>query len=103
VAQQYIYFIEPSRPELLTAPGVWTEEELQIGRDHVAHLKRATECGQLILAGRCQDGAGPGIVIFEAEDDAAARAFMESDPFVASGLMRGRLHPYKVALQRAAD
>ena len=41
-----------------------------------------------------------GIAIFEAKDEAAARAFMESDPAVVAGLMTAELHPFAVALQR---
>ena len=99
--KQYLYLLEPSRPELATDPTAWTEGELQIARDHFQHLQRAAAAGQLILAGRCQDNVGPALAIFEADSDEAARRFMESDPFISSGLMRGKLHPYKVAVHRA--
>jgi uncharacterized protein len=36
----------------------------------------------------------------EAEDEAAARQFMESDPAVVTGLMSATLHPYALALER---
>jgi uncharacterized protein YciI len=39
-------------------------------------------------------------VIFEAESEEAARKFMESDPFIAGGLMRASLHPFRAALVR---
>ena len=42
-----------------------------------------------------------GLVIFEATDEPAARAFMESDPAVTGKIMTAQLHPYSVALQRA--
>jgi uncharacterized protein YciI len=54
----------------------------------------------VLLAGRSQDGVGPALVIVEADSEAEARRFMEADPFVANGLMRARLHPYRVALVR---
>ncbi len=41
-----------------------------------------------------------GIAIFEAADEADARAFMEADPAVAAGLMTAEVHPFAVVLQR---
>ena len=97
---QFIYVIEAVRPELVTDPDAWTEQELRIGKAHFAYLKQATEEGTVLLAGRAQDGVGPAIVIFEAPSEGIARQFMEGDPFIASGLMRGRLHPFRAALVR---
>ncbi|MGD8794077.1 MAG: YciI family protein, partial [Anaerolineae bacterium] len=81
-------------------PGAWTEEEVRIAEAHFAYLQRATEERIVILAGRSLDGQGPAVVIFEAASQAAAQQFMEGDPFIASGLMLGRLHPFRVALVR---
>ena len=39
-------------------------------------------------------------MILEADSEEEARRFMENDPFVANGLMRARLHPYRAALVR---
>jgi uncharacterized protein YciI len=97
---QFIYLFEAVRPELVTDPGAWTEREVQIAEEHFAYLKRATEAGIVLLAGRSQDGIGPALVIIEVDSEEAARCFMENDPFVANGLMRARLHPYRAALVR---
>ncbi|MCZ7543954.1 MAG: hypothetical protein M5R40_10645 [Anaerolineae bacterium] len=43
------------------------------------------------------DGAF-GVVIFEAASEAAARAYMESDPAVKNGVMTAELHPMRVSL-----
>jgi uncharacterized protein YciI len=69
---------------------------------HLNRFKEAIKSGQLILAGRTQEPGDRtfGIAIFEAADEAAARAFMEADPTVASGLMTAELHPFNVVLQR---
>jgi uncharacterized protein len=80
----------------------WTkEDEMAIGR-HLTRFKHAIEKGELILAGRTKEPGNKtfGIAIFEAADEAAARAFMESDPAVVAGLMTAELHPFAVALQR---
>jgi uncharacterized protein YciI len=97
---QFIYQFDPVRPELVSDPEAWTEEDFQICQAHFAYLMKARETGILLLAGRSQDGIGPAIVIFEAESSAAAREFMENDPFIAGGLMRGSLHPFRAALVR---
>lgn len=97
---QFIYQFDPVRPELVTDPDAWTEEDTKIGQAHFVYLQKATQEGVVLLAGRSQDGIGPAIVIFEAESEAAARAFMENDPFIAGGLMRGSLHPFRAALVR---
>ncbi len=97
---QFLYQFQPLRPELVTNPDAWTEEDNRIGKAHFAYLKRATEAGIVLLAGRSLDGVGPAIVILEAESEAAARDFMEKDPFVAGNLMRARLHPFRAALVR---
>jgi uncharacterized protein YciI len=81
----------------------WTDADKAIASRHFAHLTAATKAGQVILAGRTTEAGDRtfGLVIFEAEDEAAARAFMESDPAVAEKVMTAQLHPYTVALQRA--
>ena len=98
--QQFIYLFEAVRPELVTDPDAWTERDNQIAEEHFAYLQQAAEEGTVLLAGRSQDGVGPALVILEADSEAAARQFMENDPFVANGLMRARLHPYRAALVR---
>ena len=83
----------------LSTRGIHALEQLGIA-DEV--LKHAIETGELILAVRTREPGDKtfGIAIFEAKDEAAARAFMESDPAVVAGLMTAELHPFAVALQR---
>jgi uncharacterized protein YciI len=97
---QFIYQFETIRPELMTDPDAWTEQDNKIAGAHYAYLKAATEEGVVLLAGRSLDGVGPAVVIFEAESDDAACRFMENDPFVSGGLMRAHLHPFRAALVR---
>ena len=81
---QWIYQFGPGeRADLATNLNAWTAADNQIGSDHYERLRLATEAGVVILAGRSQDGISPAVVIFEAEDETAARAFMEADPFVS--------------------
>ena len=88
-------------PRLHTEANWTKEDEAAIGR-HLARFKEATQTGQLILAGRTMEPGDRtfGIAIFEAADEAAARAFAETDPAVTAGLMTAEVHPFAVALQR---
>jgi uncharacterized protein len=97
---QFLYRLTLNRPALLTA-GPSASEQRQLA-EHFSYLQDLTKRGVMILVGRTQT-TGPdtfGIAIFEAEDETAARAIMEADPAVASGLMKGELFPYKIALMR---
>ncbi len=100
--KQFIYVFDPVRPELVTDPDAWTEEDTHIAHDHFAYLRKATEEGIVILAGRSIDGEGPAVVILETVTKTEARQFMENDPFVAGGLMRASLHPFRAALVRSS-
>lgn len=78
----------------------WTDvDQIAVSR-HFAHLSAARDAGQLILAGRTSEPYDRtfGLVIFEAESEEAARAFMEADPAIVAGVMTATLHPYSVAL-----
>lgn len=82
----------------------WTEDDERVVGAHFQRLKQLTADGVVILAGRTLEAGERtmGLVVFEAADEAAARALMEADPTVAGGLMTATLHPYAVALLRAA-
>jgi uncharacterized protein YciI len=97
---QYLYHFAPVR-EGFDAESM-TPQEAAAAEHHFAYLKAATERGRVLLAGRSLDGEGPALVIIEAESADAARRFMESDPFIAEGVMRASLHPFRVALVRSA-
>ncbi|HSR32935.1 MAG TPA: YciI family protein [Anaerolineae bacterium] len=99
--RHFIYVFDPVRPEMVTSPEAWTEKDLRIAEKHFSYLKKATEDGIVILAGRSLDGKGPAVVILEATSEEEARRFMEGDPFVAYGLMRAHLHPFRAALVRS--
>jgi uncharacterized protein YciI len=98
--KQYVYVLQLT--PRMHDKNSWTEAENKIVAAHFARLAKATESGQVILAGRTTESLEKtfGLVIFEAEDDESAKRFMESDPAVAGNIMRATLHPYSVALQR---
>lgn len=98
--RQYVYVLR--LPERLHQQAAWTPADQQAVGQHFERLKRATEAGQVILAGRSSEGLDKtfGLVIFEAASEDEARAFMQGDPAVAAGVMNATLHPYSVALMR---
>ncbi|HYC69978.1 MAG TPA: YciI family protein [Opitutaceae bacterium] len=92
--KHYLYFLR--LVERLHAEAAWTPaDEEAVGR-HFRHLKAAVERGQVVLAGKTDETGDRtfGLVIFEAPDDDAARAFMESDPAVAAKVMTAELRPF---------
>lgn len=98
--KQFIYVLR--LVPRLHADSAWTKEDNMALSRHFVRFQHAIETGELILAGRTKEPGDKtfGIAIFEAKDEAAARAFMESDPAVVAGLMTAELHPFAVALQR---
>ncbi|HEX2620766.1 MAG TPA: YciI family protein [Phototrophicaceae bacterium] len=94
---QYLYRIQPTRMDMLIQS---TPDEDRIVGEHFQQLKRLTEDGVVILAGRTlnTDDSTFGIVIFNAEDDESARTIMDDDPAVSQGVMKAELFPYRVGL-----
>jgi len=91
----WIYVVRLTRPEAVL---LQTEEESAAIDRHFIRLQQACTVGTVRLAGPATDGSF-GIVIFEAEDEAAARSFMAEDPAVLSGVMTAELHPFHVSLE----
>ena len=98
--QQYVYVLHLT-PRMREA-NAWTDADNGVIGQHFARLAKATESGQVILAGRTTEALDQtfGLVIFEAESEEAAKRFMESDPAVVANIMSATLHPYSVALHR---
>jgi len=95
---QYLYKIQPTRPEMLQE-GLTPEEAERVSQ-HFDYLKELVDRGIVILAGRTlnTDASSFGIVIFNAPSDAAAHELVNNDPAVKGGVMRAELYPYRVAL-----
>ena len=100
MANQWMYVFGPGDRPLREDPSAWTERDEQVASDHYLRLRQATIEGQVILAGRPLGEEGPAVVVFDAENEEAARAFMEADPFVSEGLFTADLYPFSAALVR---
>lgn len=100
---QWLYKIQAVRPAMLSEGA--TPEEDAITAQHFDYLKRLTEQGVVILAGRTQSGdySSFGIIIFNADDEAAARQIVQNDPGVQRKLFRAELYPYRIALMAAGN
>src|SRR3954451_18776643 len=95
---EWVYFIHAPRENF---GATMTEAEQAVWGEHVQLLRRRLEDGSLILAGPTLGQINTGICVFEAPDEDAARAYMEDDPTIASGIARGELRPFRAAYLRA--
>lgn len=98
---QFIYRLRPTRVAMLSAGP--TEREADIVGQHFAYLKRLTEAGQVLMAGRTltTDERTFGVVVFTAASDALAQQLVDGDPAVRHGVMQAELLPFRVALWSA--
>jgi uncharacterized protein len=55
--------------------------------EHLRLAWQAHDRGELILAGALADPADAAVLLFEGENDAAARAFAAADPYINAGLV----------------
>jgi uncharacterized protein YciI len=97
---EWVYFIHPPRDDFAAT---MTDDEKQVWGVHFERLQRLTAEGVMILVGPTLGPVNTGIAVFEAEDEAAARTIMEEDPVISSGIARGELRPFRVALLRGRD
>lgn len=94
---EWIYFIHPPRTDFAAT---MTDAEKQVWAAHAARLERLLDEGTLILAGPTLGPTNTGIAVFEAVDEQAARAIMDSDPIAASGLAKLELRPFRASFLR---
>jgi len=95
---EWVYFIHAPREKFAAT---MTEDEQAVWGEHVKLLDRRLEEGSLILAGPTLGQINTGICVFEAADEDAARAYMEEDPTIASGIARGELRGFRAAYLRS--
>ncbi len=95
--RSWIYFLHPPRADF--AATMTPDEEAAFG-EHFEHLQRLLAEGTLVLAGPTLGETNTGIAVFEAPDEEAARAVMESDPAIARGVVTGELREMRVSLLR---
>ena len=97
---EWIYFIHPPRENFAAT---MTDEEKAVWSVHFERFERMLLDGSIVLVGPTLGEVNTGIAIFEAPDEEAARAIMETDPTIAGGFARGELRPFRVSLLRGRD
>jgi uncharacterized protein YciI len=97
---EWIYFIHTPRDDFAAT---MTDAEKAAWATHFERFQRLLAEGSIILVGPTLGKINTGIAIFEAPDEAAARALMNEDPVIAGGFARGELRPFRVSLLRGRD
>jgi uncharacterized protein YciI len=98
--ETWVYFIHPPREDFAAT---MTEAEDEVWGRHWLRIQRLFVEGSIVAIGPTLGRHNTGICIFEAPDEATARAFMEGDPVIAEGFARGELRPMRVSLLRGRD
>lgn len=88
----FLYRILPPRADFAATI---TEAEMEVMGRHFAHLQTLHAAGKLRFVGRAENGDF-GLAVFEAADEAEARAVADADPAVAEGLMRVEVHAFRI-------
>ena len=98
IMQQFLYRIQPARPEMLASGP--TPLEASVIDQHFLYLQRLVAEGVVFLAGRTlvTDEPAFGIVILQAPSEVEAIELMQNDPVVSRGVMAAELFPYRIAL-----
>jgi uncharacterized protein YciI len=97
---EWIYFIHPPRERFAET---MTEAEEEVWGRHWERIQRLYKEGAIILVGPTLGPRNTGICVFEAPDEAAARAIMDGDPTIAEGFATGELRPFRVSLLRGGS
>ena len=90
---EWILFLHPPRDHFKVT---LTEAEFLTFGAHSEWLQGLVSDGSLILAGPCLGRENTGILIFEAEDEKAARRIIAEEPMTGAGHMRAELRPFQV-------
>jgi uncharacterized protein len=82
----------------------WTSTEQSVIGEHFQRLIKMKEKGIVVLAGRMElplnDPNMQGLVIFLAKDEKEATEFMMNDPAVKNNIMKTKVHPYSIAINK---
>ncbi len=77
--KHFILFYDTA-PDYLERRGGYRSQHLELARAYA-------ERGELVLGGALADPPDGAILVFQGETDAAPRAFVAADPYVANGLI----------------
>jgi uncharacterized protein YciI len=62
---------------------------------HLENLQPIVEAGRMVVGGPFTDGSG-SLIVADFEDEAAAKAFVQTDPYVTKGVFeRVEIRPFR--------
>ncbi len=100
----WVFVLHLTSKTLLAAP---TEADQATMTAHVKYLADLTARGVVLIAGPSiipdKPETSMGVIVVNAPDEAAARAYMEGDPLVKSGAVTAELRPFRIAFLRGRD
>jgi len=97
---EWVYFIHAPREDFAAT---MSAHEKAVFAEHWERLKRLYAEGTVILVGPTLGRTNTGIAVIEAPDEQTARRLMDEDPTIASGICRGELRGFHVALLRGRE
>jgi uncharacterized protein len=97
--KQFIFFIKPHKENFADT---MTDEEGMIMSEHFFYLKGLLEQGKLVIAGPELSGKF-GMGVYETESLEEAKALLDNDPAVKSGIVTPEIYPFRVSLIRNSD
>lgn len=103
ISKQRFCYILRLYPQYFHSDG-WTDEANETVGKHFNYLKKYTEEGTLILAGRTvnepMSAEDFGIAILETASKEEAQNIMDNDPAVVGKIMYAKLYDFSLALMR---
>jgi len=97
---EWIYFLHAPREDFAAT---MTDREREVWDRHLDRLQQLHKDGVLILAGPTLGRINTGVVVFEANDEQAARDIMNGDPAISEHHATGELCAFRVALLRGRE
>jgi uncharacterized protein YciI len=93
----YVKINRAVRPAMLSE-GL-NRHEQEVYERHLAYMESLEQSKRLVVAGRTQnpDPSSFGISIIVAPNAEVARAIVNADPFVAEGVTKAELYPFRAA------
>ena len=95
----FMYTLYPTRLEMFTSGP--TDAERSTAAEHWIYSQQMLRKGVVVFAGRAIEPTSEGafaLVVIRADSGDAARALMNADPAVKSGIFRARLFPFQPML-----
>jgi len=81
----------------------YLERRGALREEHLALAKAASERGELLLGGAFAEPADRALLVWAADDVAVVRRFVDTDPYVANGLVRSwDIRPWTVVVGAAS-